>query len=60
MDDRVINWLLEDAHPALKYRTLTELLEKPQNSGDVRSTYEKVLEQKEIQRIFDAMDENGR
>jgi hypothetical protein len=42
-NDTVINWLQEDNNPAVKYRTLTELLGKPKMSDEVTRTREQVL-----------------
>ena len=36
--DNVLNWLLEDNQPSIKYLTLTQLLEKTDKDSDVLST----------------------
>lgn len=43
-DKLVINWLLEDDNPAIKYRTLTELLAKPRKDNNVVRAREHVLQ----------------
>jgi len=34
MNNEVINWLLENDNPAVRYRTLTELLNQPADISD--------------------------
>lgn len=38
----VLDWLLEEDQPAIRYITLTELLDKPANDPDVRETREMI------------------
>ncbi len=40
MPDRVVDWLLEESQPSIRYLTLKELLGKPENDPDVRATKE--------------------
>ena len=35
-----VPWLLEDSNPCVRYRTLTDLLERPAEDGEVRSAVE--------------------
>ena len=42
--DHVIEWLLEENQPSIRYLTLTELLDRPDDSAEVRSTRDKILE----------------
>ena len=42
-NELVINWLLEDDNPAVKYRTLTELLDIPEDRKEVIEAKKKVL-----------------
>ena len=42
LKDDPIPWLLEDGNPCVRYRTLTELLERPADDPEVRSTMEAV------------------
>jgi hypothetical protein len=42
-DEPVINWLLEDDNPAVKHRTLTELLSKDRTDNEVVGTRKQVL-----------------
>lgn len=43
MNDNVVQWLLEDSNPAVKYRTKTELINLDYNSQDVKSSREQLL-----------------
>ncbi len=45
-DNKIIEWLLEDNNPAIKYRTQRELLEQPANIAEAKSW------------IFDKLPEN--
>lgn len=38
----VLDWLLEEDQPAIRYHTLTELLEKPLDDGEVQSARERI------------------
>ena len=41
--NHVINWLLEDGSPEVKYRTMTELLELPEDDPEVKKVYDDLL-----------------
>lgn len=41
--NNVINWLLEDENPEVKYRTMTELLEIPKEDPEVKKAYDDLL-----------------
>jgi len=57
MNENIKNWLLENNNPAIKYRTLTEILdEDPQEHKD---TYNEIWEQKSISNMMKKQDENG-
>lgn len=55
--DNVINWLLEENNPAIKYRTLTEICGVPANER--KNVYEMVCRQKSVLRMLDKQNENG-
>lgn len=38
----VMNWLLEDNQPSLRYLALTQLLDRPQDDGEVQSAKERI------------------
>lgn len=44
MDNAVIQWLLDDSNPAVKYRAQTELLDIPKENEEVKQTYKALLE----------------
>ena len=35
----VLNWLLEDENPEVKYRTMIELLDMPKDKSEVKKAY---------------------
>jgi hypothetical protein len=41
---RVLDWLLEESQPAVRYRTLTELLGRAENEPDVRESRARIAE----------------
>jgi|GEM_PF-1692036 len=59
MNEQIINWLLEEKEPSVRYRTLTELLDKPSDNEEVKSTKENVASCKNVERIFVRRDERG-
>ncbi|MDF2542401.1 MAG: hypothetical protein K0S47_2119 [Herbinix sp.] len=59
LTNSVIQWLLEDSNPAIKYRTLTELLDKSIDDMEVQTTYKSIWQQKSIQKILTKQNENG-
>ena len=57
--DTVIQWLLEENEPSVRYRTLTELLNYPADHAEVVSARDKVAACKNVKRIFAKRDERG-
>lgn len=57
MSIELLNWLLEDENPAIKYRTLVEIKEK--NPEDHKDCYEKIWNQKQILKLLSNRNENG-
>jgi len=57
MTNNVLDWLLEDENPAIKYRTLTELNDK--DPADYQEYYSKIWEQKQIKKLLSKQDSNG-
>ncbi|HTP55327.1 MAG TPA: hypothetical protein VML53_01495, partial [Thermoplasmata archaeon] len=41
-DERVIRWLLEEDQPAVRYRALVDLLDRPETDPEVRSARSKI------------------
>jgi len=57
MNEQVLNWLLEDKNPAIKYRALTEICGK--SHEECQNIYDSVWEQKSIVNMMKKQDENG-
>ncbi len=55
----IIRWLLEENEPSIRYKTLTELLDYPNDHEDVISAKKKVADCKNVERIFAKRDERG-
>ena len=55
----VINWLLEDMVPEIKYRTLTELLEIPRDEPEVKKSYERLLHSNRLALVMDKFNSNN-
>ena len=56
IDSTVIQWLLEDENPAVKYRTQTEILDISKDNAEVKSSYESLLSSDIIQSIMALFD----
>lgn len=59
MDQSLIAWLLEPSEPALRYRTLTELLGCDEQDADVRETRARLLEGRDAQRVLALLSLDG-
>jgi len=55
----VLDWLLEEGEPSVRYRTLTELLDKPAEDAQVAAAREAIPESAHAQRIFKKMHPDG-
>jgi len=49
----LINWLLEDETPEIKYRTMIELLDKPREDLSVDSAYKALIDSKAVAAAID-------
>lgn len=56
MNSEVLNWLLEDKDPAVKYRTLTELLDIDRSSNKVASAYDRLVSSDIVKAAFSYFD----
>jgi len=59
MDDQVIQWLLEEKEPSVRYRTLVELLDRPCDSAEVIGARAQIADCKNVERIFARADSSG-
>lgn len=57
--DSNISWLLEQKEPSIRYRTLVEILDMPQDADDVKAAYNKLLSSKKVDRILSKQNESG-
>ncbi len=55
----IINWLLEENNPSVRYLTLRELLGKKENSFEMIKTKSQILYSPTIAKIFDKQDTKG-
>jgi hypothetical protein len=55
--NNVIEWLLEDNNPAIKYRTMTEICGK--SFEENQAVYNLIWKQKSIIKMLQKQDENG-
>lgn len=58
--DNVINWLLEDATPEVKYRTMTELLGMPKEDPNVKKTRDSLLASDVVKSVMDKFRQNNK
>lgn len=59
MENQLIDWLLEEKEPSVRYRTLTELLDVPETDEQAIKSKEAVLRSKNVCRLFERLDERG-
>lgn len=52
-------WLLEEDNPAIRFRTLTELLEKKPSVEERREQKSAIQSSKAVRRFFETMEDNG-
>ena len=57
--ESVIEWLLEKENPSVRYRTLTELLDKPDNDREVLLAKEEIWGSPVVQNIVSRSNEKG-
>ena len=57
--EKIIDWLLEDDNPSVKYYTLTSLLEKPYNDEDVINARKAIMEYGLVPQIVEQQNEDG-
>lgn len=59
VDQSVLDWLLEESDPSVRYRTLTELLDVDPNDLRVREARAHIPVSRPVRRIFDRMHPDG-
>ena len=59
MNENVINWLLEEENPSVRYRTLTELLDRPPDDSEVVRAREQIPSSVAVTNILDRMHPDG-
>jgi hypothetical protein len=59
VERRVLDWLLEPDQPAIRYRTLTELLDRPKSDPDVRGAHREILRTGWVADILRERDPGG-
>ncbi|MFQ5979123.1 MAG: hypothetical protein ACE5OZ_13435 [Candidatus Heimdallarchaeota archaeon] len=57
--EEVLDWLLEEENPSIRYRTLLELQDLPNTSNQVKDTKEAVLESPVVKTILKKMQPEG-
>jgi hypothetical protein len=57
--ENVLNWLLEESNPSVRYRTLTELLNVPQDQSKIVDTRKKIVDSRPVTKIFAQIDRDG-
>jgi len=59
MDKDTIAWLLEDTNPAVRYRTLTELLDHSRTAASVKEAKVRTQNMPELEQLFQRRSEDG-
>ncbi len=55
----IIEWLLEEDNPSVRYRTLTELLDENENSSAAIEAREGIKDSEAVKKIFSKFDDEG-
>lgn len=58
--NQVIDWLLEDNTPEIKYRTMTELLGRSKEEREVKAAYDQLLSSEQLWLVMDKFKLNQR
>ncbi len=58
-ESSVIDWLLEEDNPSIRYRTFTELLEEDEDDSRVKETKERIKNSEAVKKLFDKMNDEG-
>lgn len=56
--NEVLNWLLEDENPEVKYRTMIELLDMAKDSSEVKKAYDNLLNSDTVRFVMDKFNHN--
>jgi hypothetical protein len=59
LDDSVLNWLLEDENPSVKYLTMTTILEEPEDSKFAKKTRALIAKSPFILALFNGQQRDG-
>jgi hypothetical protein len=59
IEPQVIDWLLEDENPSVRYRALTELLDRPPDDPQVQQARAQIPTSRPVRRIFSKMHPDG-
>ena len=59
MDEQILMWLLEDKEPSIRYKTLTQLLDRSCDAQDVLAAKASVANCKNVNRIFSRANADG-
>lgn len=55
----VVDWLLEPENPSVRYRTLTELLDRNDDEPEVIATKKSIVSSEQVTKILEKMDPDG-
>ncbi len=55
----IIEWLIEDENPSVRYRTMVELLEMPGMDPEVKSAKKQIISYSPVKKMLDAMHPVG-
>lgn len=59
MNNRIIDWLLEEDNPSVRYFTLRQLLDRPDDDPEVQAARRAVMESEPVRSILAAQDPEG-
>ena len=53
------DWLLEKNNPSVRYYTLTEILDKPENNQQVKTTKNEIMKKVPVPKILNKQSKGG-
>ncbi|MBN2240229.1 MAG: hypothetical protein JW712_10685 [Dehalococcoidales bacterium] len=59
INSEAVNWLFEKENPSIRYRTLTELLDRPPDDAEVIEAFNEIPDSKPVLKILSKMHPDG-
>lgn len=57
--NKVLEWLLAESEPAVRYRTLTWLMDKHEDDPEVKKAKDRIADEPTVQKVFEIQEADG-